>query len=221
MEMTNKSMLEGKKRIIESGLIAFLACVGCAALFLGIYSVIDGKYVFAIIYLLALILCFLYVIMKINTVMPTFIANDSENVYMRYWENGIFPFKTEKGFLGEFIPEKVKNSKIAMTGIKSITVGSAKFISRALPESGVAKKLDGYNQRHKKMIRRLEFIHIVLINGKEKYMPVSDFDLDALAEIIKAVRDAQPEVTINSGNRKIRKSVTVNSLQKGKNLNEI
>lgn len=211
MEMTNKSMLEGKKRIIESGLIAFLACVGCAALFLGIYSVIDGKYVFAIIYLLALILCFLYVIMKINTVMPTFIANDLENVYMRYWENGIFPFKTEKGFLGEFIPEKVKNSKIAMTGIKSITVGSAKFISRALPESGFAKKLDGYNQRHKKMIRRLEFIHIVLINGKEKYMPVSDFDLDALAEIIKAVRDAQPEVTINSGNRKIRKSVTVNS----------
>lgn len=211
MEMTNKSMLEGKKRIIESGLIAFLACVGCAALFLGIYSVVDGKYVFAIIYLLALILCFLYVIMKINTVMPTFIANDSENVYMRYWENGIFPFKTEKGFLGEFIPEKVKNSRIAMTGIKSITVGSAKFISRALPESGFAKKLDGYNQRHKKMIRRLEFIHIVLINGKEKYMPVSDFDLDALAEIIKAVRDAQPEVTINSGNRKIRKSVTVNS----------
>ena len=153
MDFSNKAILNGKKRAVELGFIIFLTCVGCAALFLFVYSIIKGKYIFAGIYTVALILSFLYVIMKINTVIPTFIANDTENIYMRYWENGFLPFKMEKGVLGEFVPEKVKNSKISMNGIKNITVGTSKFISRALPESSFAQKVNNLIKRHKKMLK--------------------------------------------------------------------
>ena len=207
MNFSNKVSLEKKKKIRGILAIALLCCVACAAIVLGVYSIIQKTFLFVIVYLIAFLLSAVYTVMKINTVMPTFIANDDENLYMRYWENGFFPFRTDKGLIGEFIPEKVKNSKIMIMGISKISFGTGNYISRTLPDSEFSEIFAEYKKKYSGILKRTDFIHLTLINGKERYMSVSDFDIEKMAEIIKEIKDVNSELEIATSNRKIRRLV--------------
>ena len=213
MEYKNKASMEKQKRIRAIIVIVFLGCVGCASLLLALYNIVNYKFIFALAYIVACILSVLYTVMKINTVVPTFLADDYENIYMRVWENGFFPFNTEKGFIGEFIPEKTKNIKIALDDIESIYIGSGNFISRNIPESKFSLKLKEYKKKYSSVLKGMEFIHITLKNEKEKYMPVTDFDTDLLATIIKDVQKENKNLKFTTGNRHIRRKVPSTGLR--------
>lgn len=208
MEFTNKAIINKKKRIKEIVAIILLGCVGSVAFIFTIANLFKLKFIFALIYAVACLFSVVYTIIKINAVIPTFIANDEENLYMRYWDNGFFPFRTDKGFLGEFMPEKVKSSKIAIRGIESICIGSGKFVSRAFPESEFAEKMKEYKDKHSMILKRMEFMHITLKSGKEKYMSVSDFDTECLANIVKDAKRGNNNIYFTTGNRDIRKIVS-------------
>ena len=207
MNFSNKTTLKKDKKIKGILAIALLCCVACASIVLGIYSIINQSFLYFIIYLIAFFLSAVYTIMKINTVMPTFIANEDENLYMRYWENGFFPFRTNKGLAGEFIPEKVKNSKIMIMGISKIFFGTGNYITRTMPESEFAEIYTEYKKKYSGILRRTDFIHLTLINGKERYMSVSDYDYEKMAEIIKELQNVNPALEFVTSNRKMKKLV--------------
>lgn len=207
MEFANKTMIRKDKKLKGIAAIAILCAVACASVVLGILSIVDKKYIFSIVYLVALMLSILYTVMKINIVMPTFIANDEENLYMRYWNNGFFAFRIDKGFFGEFIPEKIKSSKITLNGIVKVCVGTGKFISRILPESSFAAKISEQKGKYLKMIKKTEFIHFTLASGKERYMPITDFDYETLSDIIKDIQRVNANLNFTTANRKLKKLV--------------
>lgn len=202
-----KAFLEKKKKIRGFATIALLGCVGVAALALAIYSLATGGFFFALAYIVALLLSLVYTVMKINTVIPTFIACDEENIQLCVWENDFFPYKPDRGFIGEFIPEKVKTTDIAMDEVKSIFIGSGNFIVRNYASTAFAEKFKEYKARFASVVKRMEFILIVLKDGSEHYMPVTDFDPEALAGIVKACRQVNPMLEFVTGNRQVRKFV--------------
>ena len=207
MELKNRAMTEKKKRTRGISVIVFLGCVGCAALVLAVLNIFKHHYIYAAAYLAACVLSAMYTVMKINTVLPSFVGNDEEKIYMCTWENGFFPFRTDKGFFGEFLPEKTETVKLPLDGIKSIYIGTANFVSRNLPESAFAAKAKEYKAKYSGTLRRMEFIHIVLNDGTERYMPVTDFDPEALAQTVKAVQSVNKNMIFSTGNRKIRRHV--------------
>ena len=207
MKFLNKSKLKKDKKIKGILAIALLCCVACVAIVLGVYSIIEKKYLYVVVYVIAFFLSVVYTIMKINTVMPTFIADDEENLYMRYWENGFFPFRTDKGFVGEFIPEKIKNSKIMLKGIAKMCFGSGSFITRTMPYSEFSERYTEYKKKYSGILKRSDFIYITLIDGQERYMSVSDYDMEKMAEIIKDIENINPEFEFVTSNRKMRKLV--------------
>lgn len=213
MEYKNKASLEKNKKRNAIIVMVFLGCVGCASLFLAVYNIINHKFIFALAYIVACILSVLYTVMRVNTVIPVFLADDYENIYMRVWENGFFPFNTQKGFIGEFIPEKTKNIKIDISEIKSIYIGSGNFISRNIPESRFSLELKEYKKKYYSVLKGMEFIHITLKNEKEKYMPVTDFDVDSLAAIIKDVQKENKNLKFTTGNRHIRRKIPSTGLR--------
>lgn len=209
MEFQNKAILEKKKRIIGITIIALLGAVGCVAFIMAIYSLIIGSYVYVLAYLVACIFSVVYTIIKINSVIPTFIGNDELYIYLRYWENGFFPFRTDKGFIGEFIPEKVKNSKIAFINIKSVSLGSAKYIAKANPEGEFSKVYGEYRDKYSGMLKHSEIFLVTLTNGVERYMAVDDFDMDALSEVIRAAKEGNPEIEVLTSHRLIKKKLEI------------
>ena len=207
MNFLNKAVIEKNKKIRGVFAIALLCCVACAAVVLGVYSIIKQNFFFVIVYLIAFFLSTVYTIIKINTVMPTFIANDEENLYMRYWVNGFFPFRTDKGFVGEFIPEKIKSSKIMLKGISKMFFGTGNYITRTMPECEFAELYTEYKKKYSGILKRIDFIHITLIDGQERYMSVSDYDYEKMAEIIKDIKKVNPEFEFVTSNRKMKKLV--------------
>lgn len=207
MDYTFKAVLEKNKLRRGFATIVFLGCVGCAALVLAIYSLACGDFLFALAYLVALAFSAFYTVMKINTIIPTYIACDAEEIFFRIWENDFFPYKTDRGFIGEFIPEKVKNVEIPMADIKSIYIGSGHFISRNLPESNFAEVFKDLKKRFSSALRRAEFFHILQKDGTEYYMPVTDFTPEDLANIVKTAIEADPMLDFSTANRKVRRFV--------------
>ena len=207
MEFQNKAILEKKKRIVGITIIALLGGVGCIAFIMGIYSLIIGSYIYVLAYLVACLFSVVYTVIKINSVIPTFIGNDDLYIYLRYWENGFFPFRTDKGFIGEFMPEKVKNSKIAFINIKRISVGSAKYVSKSNPDGDFSKVYGEYKEKYSGMLKHSEIFLITLTNDVERFMSIETYDMEALSEVIKAAKESNPEIEILTSHRSIKKKL--------------
>lgn len=214
MELKNKAVTEKKKRTKEIGVAVFFGCVGCAALALAFVNIASRRYLYTLAYLAAFILSGVYTVMKINTVLPPFVANDDSRIYMRTWENDFFPFRTDKGFFGEFIPDKVKLLHVDLSDIKSIYIGTAGFISRLLPECDFSARAKRFRAKYS-ALRRMEFMHITTTDEKELFMPVSDFESENLAKIVRAAQLASKSMTFSTGNRKIRRHVPENNTRFG------
>lgn len=214
MELKNKAMIEKKKRTRELFLAVFFGCIGCAALVLSLMNLFSQRFIYALLYIIAFVLSAVYTVMKINTVIPPFVGADDEYIYLHTWENGFFPFRTDKGFFGEFIPEKVTMLKNELNAIKSIYIGTASFISRNLPESSFAERAKKYREKYSS-VRKTEFIHITTVEDKEFYMPVSDFDPECLAKIVRNAQLASKNMLFSTGNRKIRRHVPENNTRFG------
>lgn len=210
MAYKNKAALAKKKRTKETVFAVLLGCVGCAALALAIYSAVTGRFIFMAAYILACIFSIIYTIIKINTIVPVFAADDEEYLYLNTWKNNFFPFKPDKGFFGEFMPDKVSLSKLRLSNIQKIYIGSGNFIARTLPESNFSKELKEYKKKFSGMLKRMEFIHITSNTDDEYFMPVTDFEPEVLANIVKDAQRQSASLTFMTANRKIRRLVPEN-----------
>ena len=64
-------------------ILAVLSLLSAFALVMTVYNLVKSSYLFCIAWLIAGILASTYVIIRINTVFPTYVAADRTNLYMK------------------------------------------------------------------------------------------------------------------------------------------
>ncbi len=188
-------------------LICIMGSISLLGFVMAIYSIIKLKILFALIYLIAVILGFSYVVMRINTVMPTFLAVKDGHIYMHNWDNGLFPFKSDSGLIGEFLPAKTKLKKIDILAVSKMYLGSRNYLLKLVEDGEFRDKLKSPTKKYESILKRMEFFYILTRDNREIYMSVTDFDSDELAALLKPIVDSNERIDFRCNNRKISKAI--------------
>lgn len=188
MEYLSKVSLNKKSRreyMIKISLVGSVSLLGLA---LAIYSLTIGSYLYSAWYVAAFCLGLSYVVIRINTVFPTFIATDGEKVVLSVWENGVMPYTLPEKptLISDFIPEKVKVSEIPMDNIDSVIIGSRKYLKRNLDEDDypqILKQLDS-DKHFDGILKRMDFIYIKTKSEENHFMTITGFDPKEISEFV-------------------------------------
>lgn len=191
MEFLSKVSLSDKVRRDYIIKISFIGSVSLAGIILAIYSLIAGKFLYTIWYFAAFILGFSYVIIRINTAFPTYIAATSQQVVLSFWKNGVMPYTLpdKPTFISDFIPEKVKTLQIPMSDIDTVLIGSKKYLEKNLSPEEFPQILTrlSENKHLASAIKRMDFICIKTKFGDNCFMSVTDFDVQGLLDFVNTV----------------------------------
>lgn len=207
------SLSQNKKRIniIKISIVGVICTIG---FILACFSVYIKSYIYATLYLIAVVLGLAYVIIKINSVMPAYIAADNDKIYLQCWDNGAFPYKInfKPSFLADFVPAKVQKKEIPISGIKNMMIGSKNYLIRNLEDTDFSKQItDISNSRHTEhgAIRKMDFVCITDNSDNVYFMPVTDMDPDSLAKVVNLVHRKNEAVQIKCNLRQIRNRLTI------------
>lgn len=199
-------------RVRNGIIIGVVAALSCAGLVMMIYSLITKAYLFAASYLLAIILGFTYVIIKINTVYGTYVAVDEKKLYMKNWDNDFMPYDVENriALFREFIPAKKKTVVIPNKEITRFMLGTKNYIKRyTSPEGKFKKAVAPYEKSkdyyRKKIMQTTDFIYVETVDGGCFYMPITHFSGTDLVEVVNAFREINPDASLELNSREFRK----------------
>lgn len=207
MNYSQKAAMSKNIKNFNMILICVIGSISILGLVMCLYSLVHLKLLFSLIYLVAVLLGFSYVIMRINTIMPTYIASNHEYLYVQNWENGIFPFKINQGLVGEFIPEKTVLKKIDISAISKIYLGSRNYLLKLLEGGELREFLSSPDNKYDSMLKKMEFLYIKTVDNKEIYMSVTDFDKEEIAMILKPITDEHEKIDFRCNNRVICKLI--------------
>lgn len=206
MEYTLKASIEKKIKNRDMVFICVVASISLLGLVMSIYSLIHLKILFTLIYLVAVCFGFSYAVMKINTVIPTYLAVKDKYLYLQTWV-GLFPFRTDKGYIGEFLPTKTILKKVDISKINRIYLGTRNYLLNLVTEGDFAEQLAFSKEKYDNVVKKMEFIYISTIDDKEIYMSITDFDYEILAQILKPVVDGDERIDFKCNNRLISKTI--------------
>lgn len=181
--------------------ISLVGTVSLAGLVLAIASIVSGRFLFALWYLVAFCLGLSYVIIRINTALPTYIAVDGEKLIMSVWNNGVFPYKVDgkPSFISDFIPEKMRCDEIEFAEIDRIYIGSKRYLKKALDEAEYPQVILMLEEdKHiDAVLKKMDFVMVFTVSGESCFMSVTDFDIQALSDVIDIVERNCQGVKIN------------------------
>lgn len=214
MEYMQKAALSQKKRKRNIIKVSIVAAVCLAGLILAGYSIWIKSYIYAALYVIAVVLGLAYVMIKINAIVPAFIAADRDTVYLQCWENGVFPYKInfKPAFFADFIPAKVQKKEIPIKDIKSFMIGSKNYLIRNLEGTSFANQLhDIAKNRHTEFgaIRKMDFICITNREDEVYFMPSTDMEPEALAKVVNLIYRKNNSIEIKCNLREVRTRLTI------------
>ncbi|MBO5060077.1 MAG: hypothetical protein J6C82_04105 [Clostridia bacterium] len=188
MEYLSKVCLNHRARREYMIKISLVGSVSLLGVILAVYSIFIGNYLFAAWYFAAFILGLSYVIIRINTVFPTYLAADAERVVLSVWKNGVLPYTLPEKptLISDFIPERVKIVEIAMGDIDTVLIGSRKYLLRNLTDEEypkILKQLDK-NKHFDGILKRMDFIYIKAKDGENCFMSITGFDINGISEFV-------------------------------------
>jgi hypothetical protein len=171
------------------GLMALLLCLGTVFL---IYSITGGKYLFSVCYLIAILLGLSYIIIKLNTVLPIYIAAEGETLYLKNWNNGFVPYSAyyRIPFLREFLPAKTRREELPLDDIVSILIGTKNFVKRHCRENrDFLTRMEEFEQTHPGYGKGVDLCYIELRDGKTHFINIGEFDIKAMADMMCYLED--------------------------------
>lgn len=198
MEYLSKAALEEK--VWRSYLVKITAVgtISLTGLILAIISIFSGNYLFAFWYFVAFCLGFSYVIMRINTAFPTYLATDGEKLVLSTWNNGVFPYRVSEkaNFISDFIPESVRTDEIAFGEIEKIFLGSKRYMQKILSEEEYPEvlKILEKDKNNDKILKRMDFLLVTARNGESSFMSITDFDIKSVSDVIDVLERNCPGV---------------------------
>lgn len=207
MDYTQRASLSQKVKNVNLFIICAVGSISALGIVMAIYSLIKSEIMFCLVYVLAFVLGFSYVVMKINTIMPTYIERNGDEIYIQNWENGFFPFVPEKGFFGEFIPAKSAVKSMTVPDISKICIGSRNYLLKTVSAGEFSKKLKDYKEKYDNVLKHMEILYIESSNGEELFLPVTDYDETDLINILKPIVEENERVDFKCGNRHISKAI--------------
>lgn len=206
MEYTHKASIKKNIKNRQMILICITASISMLGVVMAIYSLVKMKIPFMIIYIIAAIFGFLYAVMKINTIVPPYVAQSGGYLYLQSWE-GLFPFRTDKGFFGEFLPSKTTVKKVDISMIGKIYLGTRNYLLKLAVDTDFSEQLDKANKQYGNIVKKMEFIYIKTTDGKEVFMSVTEFDSEELTDILKPIVDENERIDFKCNNRFISKNI--------------
>ncbi len=214
MDYLEKTSLLQNKKTLNIILISIVGAITIAGIFLAAYSIMIKNYLYAILYIISVILGLSYVVIKINTITPSYIAIDNETVYMQCWENGIFSYNIhfKPSFFADFIPAKVIMKEIPINKITKLYVGSRNYLSRNLENTSFTTqilKLETIRHSEAEAIRKMDFICVLDDKNNISFMPISDMNTDTLARIVNHVHRKNENADIKCNLRELRSKLTI------------
>ena len=190
--------------------ICIIGSVALIGLILGIASFVQGNILFGVIYLLACLFGIAYVIIQINTIMPTYLAVSGRQVVMQNWENGIFSFNPafRPAFLCDFVPDKTDVRQADVSKITKLLIGTTSFLCRNLPNTQFEEDMHALaeiNSRCARLLKRLDLIYIETIDGDCYYMSIDRFDPAEVVRVLTEIQKYAPQLQIRCNSRDIRR----------------
>lgn len=209
MEFTAKACLSKPVKTKSMVKICIVGTIALIGLVLGIINFIQGRGLFGAIYLLACLLGIAYVIIQINTIMPTYLAVKDRRVIMQNWENGVFPFNVafRPAFFCDFVPDKTKIIQADISKITRLLIGTKSFLIRNLPNTQFAEDMDELtetNPRCARLLKRLDLLYIETIDGNSYYMSIDRFDPADVVRVLTQIQKYAPQLQIRCNSRDIR-----------------
>lgn len=191
MEFLSKVSLSPKIRKGYIIKISLVGSVSLAGLILAIYSAFAGRFLFSAWYVAAFILGFSYVIIRINTAFPTYVAATEEDLVLSFWKNGVTPYTLPEKptFFSDFVPEKVKVLKVPMADVDYVILGSKKYLEKNLTPEEFPEILSrlAKDKHFASTLKRMDFLCVKTKFGDNCFMSVTDFDISGLLELVNTV----------------------------------
>lgn len=206
-----KACTRKKYRRINAVVIAIFVLLSCVAFIMAVFNLIKGNILFSIACIIATILAVTYVLIRVNTVFPTYLSIDSVNLYMRNWSNDFLPYDYDNKIkiLSEFIPAKIKTAQIPVDEIKTILIGTKNFIKRNISsEMEFVKNVRSLEQSkdyyRKRTVTSMDIFYLETYDMECYYMPIVNFDSKAVIKIVQTVMRRNAAAEVKSGSKNYR-----------------
>lgn len=207
MELNKRAAMSKKARSINLVIISIVGSISVLGFVMAIYSLVKFDIVFSVVYLLAVLLGFSYVVMKINTIMPIYIERNDDLICIQNWVNGLFPFVPGRGILGEFTPSKSMLKKIDIKSISKIYIGSRSYLLKVVREGDFTKTIDEFKEKYDNILKHMDILYIKTIDDSEVFLSVTDFDEDEIIELFKPIIEENDKIDFKCSNRYISKAI--------------
>lgn len=207
MDFTQRASMSKKTKNINLLIICTVGSISALGLVMAIYSLIKLEIVFTLVYLFAVLLGFSYVIMKINTVMPTYIERNNDLLCIQNWVNGLFPFVPNNGIIGEFVPAKSMLKKIEIASISKIYIGSRNYLLKVAEQGAFTDLIKEYKAKYDNILKHMDILYIKTIDNNEVFLSVTDFDDNELVAIFKPIIEENEKIDFKCSNRYISKAI--------------
>lgn len=192
-------------------IIAVVGGISAAGLVMCVLNIIRHNWFFAADYLVASLLGLSIVIVKINTLFPTFVACDDKKVIMRAYDNRIVPYNISHkvSFLCDFIPAKTVVRSIDINKSDSIIIGTKNYIKRHCGDNKVF--IDEIEKIEKSNIGKGALLGTDIIcfaaGDKCEFMSVDRFDIEDLASVVRKCMKINPNIEIMCNNKSLRSKI--------------
>ncbi len=192
-------------------IVVIFAVLAFVALSMAIYNLFTKNILFAIACLIATVLAATYVLIRINTVFPTYLALDREHLYMKSWSNDFLPYDYDNKvkILSEFIPAKLKLVEIPIDEIKTILIGTKNFIKRNISSDmefienvrPLEMSKDFYRKR---TISSMDIFYVETYDMECYYMPIVKFANNDVMKIVQTIQRRNAATEFKSGSKNYR-----------------
>ena len=209
MDLILRASMSKKARNINLIIISIIGSISVLGFVMAIYSFVKLEVIFSIVYLIAVLLGFSYVVMKINTIIPIYIERNGDLICIQNWINGLFPFVPDRGIIGEFTPAKSMLKKIDISSVSKIYIGSRSYLLKVVEDGDFTRTIDVFKDKYDNILKHMDILYIKTIDDNEVFLPVTDFDDDELVAIFKPIIEENNKIDFKCSNRYISKAIPV------------
>jgi len=214
MEYAAKACTHKKYRRKNKIILSIMTALSILSLIMLVFSFVTEKILFGLSWLIAFILLASYVLIRYNTVFPTYLATDKKNIYMNTWKNDFFSYDVSNKIkiIREFVPSKTKLIKIPIDKISSIVVGTKNSVKKYAEENEEFQKQvqpfeTSKDFAQKKAVNSMDLFFVTTTEGTSYFMPIENFSPRDVSRVLQFIQRLNPEINIKVNSRTFRISL--------------
>ena len=214
MEYAAKACTHKRYRRNNKIILSIMTALSILSLIMLVFSFVTEKILFGLSWMIAFILLASYVLIRYNTVFPTYLATYKKNIYMNTWKNDFFSYDVSNKIkiIREFVPSKTKLIKIPIDKISSIVVGTKNSVKKYAEENEEFQKQvqpfeNSKDFAQKKAVNSMDLFFVTTTEGTSYFMPIENFSPRDVSRVLQFIQRLNPEINIKVNSRTFRISL--------------